>query len=507
MRARALAGAIAALLLAGAAVVALRPPPGGPRLVLLYATCTVNRNYIFPYNPKVAYTPNLAAFTARGLVFDADHTEEGQSGIAYASLFTGNQAMRHGIYYHPLRLSDSNYLIFEAYRDAGWDTFFWADHPMASPELNYAQGVPAKNLYWKKRPKVAPKRELFLHAEDPRFEVLLRRLRQNPNYRALVITNFTVTHAPYATEHLEAFCASYPAQCEGWNAEEKLKYRRLLNRNMIGFQYAYDDTLRELDLSSEDVERVSQFADLAYKSNIHHLDDLFGGVVARIDEYGLADQSLIAFTSDHGEIMSPNNPRVHWNHGFALSPEDILVPLVLRGPPVKRGRYHGVTRSIDVFPTLAGLSGVPIPEGTTMGVDLSDAVRGKVEPPQLRAFSHTSMLSDSLMHGLFATISKPFPSRDPATMWVSVRDGDRAYKLTSNDGSTFLPHVYDWKIDAAERRDLYDANDAAQAEVVKQLAEYKEHLVEGWSYWQAAGEGRLPSEREKELLRSLGYLQ
>lgn len=507
MSARLVAGAIAAMLLGWAIVIAFQPPPAGPRLVLLYATCTVNRDFLSAYNPKVGYTPNLARFAAKGLVFGEHHTEEGQSGIAYAALFTGNHAMRHGVYYHPVRMSDSLYLIAEAYRDSGYDTFFWADHPMASPELNYAQGVPAKNTYWTEKPKFGRGRELFLRANDPRFQTLLGRLRRNPNYRALVITNFTVTHAPYGSQHLDPFCKSFPAECEGWAPESVKKYSRMLYRTMLGWQYAFEFTIQNLGVSREDVARMTRFAEMAYKSRIHYLDQLFGGVVGEIDAAGLADESLIAFTSDHGEILSRDNQPIHWNHGFALAPEDIRVPLILRGPPVKRGRYRAVTRSIDVFPTLAGLSRVDVPEGTTMGVDLSEAILGAKPPPELQAYSHTSLLSDSLLHGLFEVISRPFPRRDPNVMWVSVRDRDFAYKLTSPDGSNFRPHVYDWRHDPAERRDLYNQTDAKQAAVVRQLAEYKTHLVEAYSYWQAAEEGRLPSEREKELLRSLGYIQ
>src|SRR6185295_15578310 len=116
-----------------------------PRLVVLFAPCTVNRSYLSPYNPQIRYTPNLDRFARAGVTFTKHQTEEGQSGVAYAALFSGNQAMRHGIYSHPTRLQDCAYLITEAFRDAGYDVFFWADQIIASPKLNYVQGVdPAK---------------------------------------------------------------------------------------------------------------------------------------------------------------------------------------------------------------------------------------------------------------------------------------------------------------------------------------------------------------------------
>ena len=36
-----------------------------PRLVILYAPCTVNKNFLSPYQPSLAFTPNLARFSER----------------------------------------------------------------------------------------------------------------------------------------------------------------------------------------------------------------------------------------------------------------------------------------------------------------------------------------------------------------------------------------------------------------------------------------------------------
>ena len=58
----------------------------------------MNREFLSPYNPAVSYTPALYRFARDAAVFTRHHTEEGQSGIAFASLLTGDQATRHGVY-------------------------------------------------------------------------------------------------------------------------------------------------------------------------------------------------------------------------------------------------------------------------------------------------------------------------------------------------------------------------------------------------------------------------
>src|SRR5262245_58401633 len=96
---------VAAVIGVAAAGLWMRARPQGPRLLILYATCSLNRDFLSPYNPNVTYTPALQSFAERGQVFTKHQTEEGQSGIAYASLFSGSQAPRHGVYYHPSKLS------------------------------------------------------------------------------------------------------------------------------------------------------------------------------------------------------------------------------------------------------------------------------------------------------------------------------------------------------------------------------------------------------------------
>jgi arylsulfatase A-like enzyme len=71
-----------AALIAPAACTRWGSDEAAPRLVILYATCTVNCQYLSPYNPGVAYTPHLDAFQEHATVFAKHQTEAGASGVA-----------------------------------------------------------------------------------------------------------------------------------------------------------------------------------------------------------------------------------------------------------------------------------------------------------------------------------------------------------------------------------------------------------------------------------------
>jgi hypothetical protein len=109
---------IALLAILVALGVACNPaPPPKPRLIVLYATCTVNKDFLAPYSDGIDFTPNFARFGHEAAVFTSHQTEAGISGPAFASIYSGAQADRHGVFKHPKKLNDDLYLIFEAFAD------------------------------------------------------------------------------------------------------------------------------------------------------------------------------------------------------------------------------------------------------------------------------------------------------------------------------------------------------------------------------------------------------
>lgn len=93
-----------------------------PRLVLLYATCSVNRTFLSPSGKAPSLPSELGRFASPASVFDRHQTESGESGTAFASIFTSLQAPGHGGNCQPTRLYDSVATIAEAFARAGFET-------------------------------------------------------------------------------------------------------------------------------------------------------------------------------------------------------------------------------------------------------------------------------------------------------------------------------------------------------------------------------------------------
>lgn len=466
------------------------------RLVLLYATCSLNKTFLSPYNSDVTYTPHLHRFAQRGVVFLRHQTEAGQSGIAFASIFTGTQAAEHGIFAHPSRMEDNKLLVAEAFAAAGYETFSWLGHQMASAQLNYAQGVPEENVFRGK-----------LTAKSPDFRRILERLQTDPKYKAFIVTNFTVTHGPYHDRSVEGFCKRYPADCRTFgNAKDFERYSNLYRRNSLALSRNFDATIKKLGIDDKGIARLTDVIEILYKSNVNLLDRLFGKVVAATSQFGVSQNTVIAFTADHGEIHYRENAYFHWTHGYQLAPEVLGVPLIIRAPGLaaKTPDYESVSRSIDVFPTLAGLAGLPALKGSGIGVDLSGAMLERESPPDLLAFSHTAMFHQAQWERRkrFGQLARLFPEPIPDLMWVAVRNRDLLFKLRRTDGTDWRMSAYDLATDPGESRDVFDAKKPLHTEMSDQLKTYKAHLVA------AAADFRdnVQSSSAVELLRSLGYI-
>ncbi len=99
----------------------------------------------------------------------------------------------------------------------------------------------------------------------------------------------------------------------------------------------------------------------AYSAAVSMMDEMTGRVLQLLEQQGLAGNTIIVFTSDQGYFLGYRNL---WSKHY-LYPDVLRVPLIVRAPSLTRpaGRAGGVVELLDLFPTLCGLAGLPIPDG------------------------------------------------------------------------------------------------------------------------------------------------
>jgi arylsulfatase A-like enzyme len=111
-----------------------------------------------------------------------------------------------------------------------------------------------------------------------------------------------------------------------------------------------------------------------YYAHIAALDGCVADLLATLDALGLADDTIVVFTSDHGDMHRSQGQlwkQQPWD-------ESILVPFLLRYPALLGRSPRTVPMRIstpDLMPTLVGLAGLPVP--SVQGRDLSPVLRGE----------------------------------------------------------------------------------------------------------------------------------
>ena len=189
-------------------------------------------------------------------------------------------------------------------------------------------------------------------------------------------------------------------------------------------------------------DRQRREAMQAYYASITFMDAQVGRVVAALDRLGLADNTVIVMTSDHGYHM--------YEHGLwqkmSLFENSAHVPLIVAAPGASgNGRStRSLAELVDLYPTLADLCGVKTPEyldGASQRPALDDPSRSVKEAAYTQIRRGANADGYSVRTG-----------RWRYTFWNGGRDGEQ---------------LYDMQADPGEARNL--AGEAAQAETVAKL--------------------------------------
>lgn len=111
-----------------------------------------------------------------------------------------------------------------------------------------------------------------------------------------------------------------------------------------------------------------------YYGMISCVDDQIGHLKRCLDGSGLAGDTLLVFTSDHGDNLGSH----HLFNKVHLNEESIRIPLVFSWPGTLQPGVNTeqVASIVDLMPTILALTGGPRPEGA-QGRDLSAVVRGE----------------------------------------------------------------------------------------------------------------------------------
>ena len=116
----------------------------------------------------------------------------------------------------------------------------------------------------------------------------------------------------------------------------------------------------------------------AYAAMIQSLDDAVGKIISAIDELGIAEKTIVFFTSDNGGLLGiTSNSPLRSGKGSCYE-GGIRVPLMIRWPGVtdQGGISSQPVSSCDLYPTVLSILGIENPSKRVLdGIDLSKILK------------------------------------------------------------------------------------------------------------------------------------
>lgn len=437
--------------------------------VILIISDTLRRDHLGAYSNEWIHTPNLDLLAKHSFVFDEARAGSFPTVPNRCDVMTGRYTF---IEFEWGPLPPDSTVISEVLGQAGYTTMLIADTPHPFRTGYYFQrGFAGYELIrgqehdnWRTTPAdpplpCAPEK---LRAPDTTVKQYLRNIARREREEDYFVAQTMRTAAEWLEENREQQFFLYVDTFdphEPWDPPQH--YVDLYNPDYDGEEIIYP----RYDYADYLTDRELEHCRALYAGEVSLVDRWVGHLLERVEDLGLADETAIIFTTDHGFL--------HGEHGiigksligsryFGYVPlwsEIARIPLMIRLPGQTQGkRLSGLAQPPDLMPTILELLDVADP-GTTHGHSLAGVMtRGEAHPRQV------AIVSPALNHDPNAGIASTITDGEWTLIYSGSPDspvtshGTRAVDSIERDTSAAegvpAPQLYHLPSDPAQEQDV-----------------------------------------------------
>ncbi len=284
---------------------------------------------------------------------------------------------------------------------------------------------------------------------------------------ALYVSTFE-PHSPYHGPFMDMYDpATLPVgpaflqKPESASLVNRVRANYFLQFMLDGVEQSEDEYMTRYAAPREDVSTELGWRTLRahYMANITLVDRMVGKITAALERAGVADNTVVVFTSEHGDMMG--------DHGMlekrSFFEEASRVPLLMRVPwlSTESTRVRGSVGHIDLAPTLLDLAGQSAP-ANLQGKSLTPVMCGESDLSANDVFIQWNGTSAEIPDRFLGSAEI---NRMLALPWRSVVTPDR-WKLNLCAGDQC--ELYDLDNDPHETNNLFD--DPSQRDRVRDMA-------------------------------------
>lgn len=440
------------------------------------------------YGHRSVKTPTIDTLARNGAVFDAAYCPSPICAPSRASIMTSLHVHKHEVWDNAAPLRCDLPTFAHSFSTAGYRTIACGKMHFVGPDQlhgfdeRWTQDIYPATFDWTR----SNRKQVFVNNGQNidrvyeagmrytadmdydkevlfRTEYGLKRIaRKTKNEPFLLMVSFTGPHYPYSAPkaYWDLYCDDdvdlpvIPPDYEN-REHEHVKWVRRHGK----FDHLVPDN-------------VCRDARHAILARITMIDDYFARILSLLGELNMAENTIIVFTSDHGDMMGEHglwfkNTAYEWSS---------RVPFIITGPGIPAQRVSEPVSLVDLGPTLCHLAGVDPVYQPTDGRDLSELVLGKRSSQQGQAIMEN--YGEGVWRG-----------------WRMIRRG--RYKMTYVPG--YEPELFDLSKDPNEWNNV--VNDPAYKDVRKELEEL---VLKDWKNHAELDERRYQSEERRIAIRKAG---
>lgn len=343
-------------------------------------------------------------------------------------------------------VSEVEYL--EGYREDGklWDSYTRPGARRHSMNFWYSYGCNDQHFkphYWMNEDKVEDVRYITKWSVEHETDVAVDYITNNKGYRDVkkpfaLFVAYNPPHTPF-----EEVPKKYVDRYEK-DEEQLLTRLNIHNRPLEGtFEYqkqTEEERKKVIEQSRKNVKN--------YFAAVTGVDENFGRILKALEENGLEENTIVIFTSDHGEMMG--------SHGLMYKSlwydESLKVPFLIKYKgQIEPGSKDFFLGAVDIMPTLLELVGISdqLPKGVE-GISVAKAMIEEEEGPNEGYYINTQIDARGIKNKQYT--------------FVTLRNahGDESYIL------------YDSKVDKYQMKNIADEN--------PEIVEVLRQRLEEWLY-------------------------
>lgn len=418
--------------------------------IILISIDTLRADHLGCYKYERNTSPAVDEFREDAVLFRRCTAQSTSTLASHASMFTSLIPSHHRAYFTRSQpLPDNLQTMAEFLRQENYRTISFNDGGQISAKFGMDQGFEIYESLPAKKPAEMTFKRIVNKAIkwiDGHFQ---------PGEKFFLFLHTYETHHPYTPgkKYLERFESGYNGNLPRHISVELIKQ---INNG-------------EVTINEEDKKHIVN----TYDAEIRAMDESFGRFMRFLKERKLYDNTLVIFTSDHGEEFGEHG--IWATHSHALFNEQLHVPLIMKLPASRFAsrKVNHLVRSIDIFPTVMDFLGENIP-GYVEGISLLPLIKGVKSDVNIFTISQRDM-------------QKTYPRE----YWSIIKGKWKLYNKK----------LYNLLKDPGELQDVADSN----IKVKTRLESIAVHFLKRIK-WQHSTKRVKLDEKTKKKLKTLGYV-